>query len=249
MVKYLVYPAIFFIVFLFFKCFLNNKSKKASEIGKEPLSQRPTNISIDKKKLPQSIEHELSFEEQWNTGPLLCDGTICNSKNPCSPPERWLCRDVVSKAIPAGYFTGQFWLSLQSGSRRVDFAIETPEGKRIVVELDGYATHVETLERDDFDDQLLRQNELVYAGWTVVRFSFDQLRKDASQCVQILRDIATNERSSFNRSPVLFGPCLVPGCGGRAKRLKSKENKFFWKCPKCEKTFNNEKISPSVSPI
>lgn len=184
------------------------------------------------------------FEEQWNTGQLSCDGLRCNKKNPCSEPERWFCRDVVSKVIPAAHFIGQFWVDLPSGSRRVDFAIETPAGQRVAVELDGYDAHVENLAREDFDDQLLRQNELACAGWTILRFSFDQLRKNAGQCIRMLQSVITDENASFNRNPVLKGLCPETGCAGTTQRLKSKTGAFFWRCKKCNRTFNGDAVDP-----
>jgi len=101
----------------------------------------------------QPLQKEKTFEEQWDTGPLTCDGFACNPnpKHQCSEPERWLCRDVISQEILPGYFRGQFELKLPYiGSRWPDFAIETPAGKRIVVELDGHGPHV-NLSREKFN--------------------------------------------------------------------------------------------------
>ena len=157
-----------------------------------------------------------------------------------------MCRDVISKEVPDGLYTGQFWVNLPTKSRRIDFAIETLAGKRIAVELDGFEPHVKKLERDGLDDQLLRQNELVCAGWTVLRFSFDQLRKNPGQCKSMLRSVVEDEYSSFNKNPVLKGACLVVGCPGTATRLKSRAGDFFWKCQTCKITFNSQDISPET---
>jgi len=189
---------------------------------------------------------EENFEKKWGT--LRCNGSACNPREKCSKPERLFCRDVVSQVVPAGYFKGQFPLKLPfTGWRYPDFAIETPEGKRIVVELDGHEAHVK-LSSDKFDEQLLRQNAILCAGWTILRFSFKQLENNAEQCRKLLRTATQMSPvfdKNFNNTPVLSGICLNNKCGGTAKRLWSiKNRKLFWKCVKCKKTFNHDLIEP-----
>jgi very-short-patch-repair endonuclease len=102
--------------------------------------------------------------------------------------------------VPAGHFKGQFELNLPSlGRRWPDFAIETPEGKRIVVELDGHGSHV-ALSHEKFNERLLRQNAITCAGWTVLRFSFMQLATNAAQCRELLR--------AATLMPPTFASCL-----------------------------------------
>lgn len=57
------------------------------------------------------------------------------------------------------------------GDRRIDFAY--PELK-IAIELDGRADHSK---KAVFEDDRHRQNELVLAGWTVLRFTWDDITK------------------------------------------------------------------------
>jgi hypothetical protein len=190
---------------------------------------------------------EKTFEEKYGTGLLPCEGFACNPQKPCSVWERWLCKDVVSEIAPIGSFWGQYWVSLPSGPRRLDFAIKTPEGKCIAVELDGFSTHTKDLERKDFDDQLSRQNELVCAGWTVLRFSTDQLRKNPKQCCEILQSAMINNSGNLIiRDPVLKAHCPNPGCEGKVFLNRSTEDKLYWRCSSktCKKTFNRDAIAP-----
>jgi very-short-patch-repair endonuclease len=156
---------------------------------------------------------------------------------------------VISKVIPDGYFWGQFEIYLPSGKRFLDFAIETPEGKRIAVEFDGYKSHVKDLDRKKFNDQLLRQNELVRAGWTVLRFSFDQLNdpQARTRCKEILQSVSVTDTDieGFNKTPVLKAGCPYTECDGQVRRLRSKAGAFFWKCSKCSKTCDYDKVVPS----
>lgn len=232
--------------------YVYNRFVKRSSSQSRPPQKSPANERTPAEQPPPI---EITFEEKWRTGPLHCDGVVCNPNHPCNGAERWLCRDVITKIVPEGHFSGQFELELPSGdrrkNRRVDFAIETPEGKRIVVEIDGYEAHVKNLTYSAFNDQLLRQNELTCAGWTVLRFSFSQLAEDAEWCRRILHSAMTyptityrGKEFKFNKTPVLKGYCPNSECGGQVERRLSREAKFFWKCLKCEKTFNDDVIAP-----
>ena len=216
--KFIGYVLLAVVIFYIYKRFRKRPSLPLKQSQPIPPAQPTTE---------QKPSVEIPFEEQWRTGPLRCDGLLCNPKNPCSDPERWFCRDVISKVVPPGHFYGQFWIELPSRPRRIDFAIETPNGKRIAVELDGYNAHVGNLERGDFDDQLSRQNELICAGWTVLRFSFDQLRKEAELCRKTLHSVMTYDGDQFNKNPVLKGACPNLECGGQALRLRSRSGDFF----------------------
>lgn len=85
-------------------------------------------------------------------------------------------------------------VALADGTTRfVDFAIVT-DSSRIAIEVDGYAYHAEgAISREKFDDQLQRQNELTLQGWTVLRFSFDQIKKEAARCMDQLRRITVSD--------------------------------------------------------
>jgi superfamily II DNA or RNA helicase len=79
-------------------------------------------------------------------------------------------------------------VTLRDGKTRfIDFAIVT-KTSRIAIEIDGYAYHAEgAITRQEFNDQLSRQNELVMNGWTVLRFSFDQIKNSPEKCQDQLR--------------------------------------------------------------
>jgi very-short-patch-repair endonuclease len=75
-----------------------------------------------------------------------------------------LCRDYE---LPALSF--QVWVRLAGKDRRIDFAI--PD-RKLAIEIDGYEPHSR---REVFEDDRARQNQLVAAGWTVLRFTRRQL--------------------------------------------------------------------------
>jgi very-short-patch-repair endonuclease len=158
---------------------------------------------------------------------------------------------VLEKVVPAGYFYGQFEIPLSSGNKWVDFAIETTEGKRIAVELEGYNYHTKDLTPQKFDEQLLQQNELVCAGWTVLRFSVDQLLMgNVDQCQNLLYSVmnydsgGVNEIAEFNKTPVLKACCPTLGCDGEVQRLRDYTGDFSWKCQKCDKVYSYDLVTP-----
>ena len=64
---------------------------------------------------------------------------------------------------------------------RVDLAFLAA---RIALEYDGRAVHERT---DVFARDRRRQNELVQAGWTVLRFTAEDLRWGAARAVEVVR--------------------------------------------------------------
>jgi len=81
--------------------------------------------------------------------------------------------------VPLGRF--QFEIELDGQQRRVDFAY--PE-RRIAVEIDGYEWHAG---REQFADDRARDNALQLAGWTVLRFTWEQIVYRPVQVVATLR--------------------------------------------------------------
>jgi hypothetical protein len=76
----------------------------------------------------------------------------------------------------------------RDGSRFLDFAyIRSPF--RISIEIDGYGTHQRNASRRTFGDDRFRQNQLVLDGWTVVRFSYDDVREKPRQCQQFIQQL------------------------------------------------------------
>ena len=67
------------------------------------------------------------------------------------------------------------------GPHRVDFAYD---GRRVLVEVDGRATHGTS---EAFENDRVRQNEFVLAGWTVLRFTWKHITQDADYVADTLR--------------------------------------------------------------
>lgn len=76
----------------------------------------------------------------------------------------------------------------KDGKRYLDFAYIRPT-IRICFEIDGYGPHLRNISRWQFSDNLERQNQLVIDGWTVIRFSYDQLKEKPRQCQQNVQQV------------------------------------------------------------
>ncbi|MBY0149283.1 DNA-binding response regulator [Neobacillus niacini] len=76
----------------------------------------------------------------------------------------------------------------KDGKRYLDFAYIRP-AIRICLEIDGYGPHLKNISRWQFSDNLERQNQLVIDGWTVIRFSYDQVKEHPRRCQQILQQV------------------------------------------------------------
>jgi very-short-patch-repair endonuclease len=74
------------------------------------------------------------------------------------------------------------------GNRYLDFAYIRPS-IRICFEIDGYGPHLRKISRWQFSDSLERQNQLVIDGWTVIRFSYDQVKEKPRRCQQIIQQV------------------------------------------------------------
>src|SRR5262245_20056984 len=60
---------------------------------------------------------------------------------------------------------------IYGGSRFVDFALRTIE-ERVAFEIDGLTWHVPDEEAiNKYEDDLLRQNSLIYQGWRIFRWT------------------------------------------------------------------------------
>ena len=69
----------------------------------------------------------------------------------------------------------------KGGERFIDFMYDC-NGIRLIVEIDGYTTHARNISPGEFDDHLDRQNDLVLAGWFLLRFSSRQVEHQSEQC-------------------------------------------------------------------
>lgn len=76
----------------------------------------------------------------------------------------------------------------KDGTRYLDFAYIRP-AIRICLEVDGYGPHLKNISRWQFSDSLERQNQLVIDGWTVIRFSYDQVKEKPRRCQQIIQQL------------------------------------------------------------
>ncbi|MEH7083861.1 DNA-binding response regulator [Neobacillus drentensis] len=76
----------------------------------------------------------------------------------------------------------------KDGKRYLDFAYIRP-AIRICLEVDGYGPHLKNISRWQFSDNLERQNQLVIDGWTVIRFSYDQVNENPRRCQQIVQQV------------------------------------------------------------
>lgn len=69
----------------------------------------------------------------------------------------------------------------KGGDRFVDF-VYVKGGMRLVIEIDGFETHAKAITSTEFDDHLMRQNDLVLQGWLILRFSASQIKRQSMVC-------------------------------------------------------------------
>jgi len=74
----------------------------------------------------------------------------------------------------------------KGGQRFADF-VYVRQGMKLVIEIDGFTTHLRDISPGEFDDHLARQNELVLSGWLVLRFSLRQMERKAAACIRQLK--------------------------------------------------------------
>lgn len=68
------------------------------------------------------------------------------------------------------------FLDSSGRSRRIDFGV-IYDGKKLALEVNGESYHAEgIIPGEQFDDNLNRQNEILSAGWFLLRFSYNQLK-------------------------------------------------------------------------
>jgi superfamily II DNA or RNA helicase/very-short-patch-repair endonuclease len=92
---------------------------------------------------------------------------------------------------------------------RVDYAIKGQQS-RIAIELDGFEFHGT---RTAFSYDRLRQNDLLAAGWIVIRFSYDSIRLDTERCVFQLQAVMALDpllSTLLVESPVVEKPDMKP---------------------------------------
>jgi hypothetical protein len=78
-------------------------------------------------------------------------------------------------------------IDMRYGSYYLDYAYLPNPMLRLAIEIDGFGPHVQQLDRRQFAEQLNRQNFLVATDWKVLRFSVDEIKENASRCIQYLQ--------------------------------------------------------------
>ena len=69
------------------------------------------------------------------------------------------------------------FIDSEGHARQIDFGIITDEGNKIAFEVNGETYHAEgIIPFAQFDDNLFRQNEILFHGWTLRRYSYNQLK-------------------------------------------------------------------------
>ncbi|WP_274365908.1 DUF559 domain-containing protein [Paenibacillus thermotolerans] len=53
---------------------------------------------------------------------------------------------------------------------------------RLLIEIDGFTTHARDISKGDFNDHLMRQNDLLLNGWFLLRFSTDMVEREPERC-------------------------------------------------------------------
>ena len=112
----------------------------------------------------------------------------------------------------------------KDGKRYLDFAYIRP-GFRICIEIDGYGPHLKNSSRWQFSDSLERQNQLVIDGWTVLRFSYDQVKEKPRRCQQFVpKEVASNlnfgdKKARKVLAQLVAKKMLIPASGN--KRVRS----------------------------
>ncbi len=86
------------------------------------------------------------------------------------------------------------------GARFVDFAYLRGAIK-LAIEIDGFRTHAQNIDRRQFAYQLHRQNLLIVDGWDILRFSFDDVEARPRRCQQTIQQYMGSRFAVDLRSP------------------------------------------------
>lgn len=70
------------------------------------------------------------------------------------------------------------FIDSEGSGRRIDFAL-VKDSKKLALEVNGETYHSEgIIPKEMFDDNLFRQNEILSQGWSLLRFSYNQLQDE-----------------------------------------------------------------------
>lgn len=78
------------------------------------------------------------------------------------------------------------WIEVPGDGFEVDFSWPQP---RLIVETDGHARHGD---RHVFEEDRRRDQQLVAAGWRVVRFTWRQVVHDRAEVARVLRRLLSS---------------------------------------------------------
>jgi superfamily II DNA or RNA helicase len=121
---------------------------------------------------------------------------------------RWVLAPASYPQI-ARLVTPQCKVSIAEHTYKVDYVIRGKECC-FAIELDGFEFHGS---RYAFSYDRLRQNDLHAAGFTVIRFSYDAIRRDTARCVQQLQAVLALDTSIvplLREDPVIEAPEMDP---------------------------------------
>jgi very-short-patch-repair endonuclease len=139
------------------------------------------------------------YEQEWTRGRrgiailrnMLIErtpGDACSD----SQLEMLLARLIRREALPEP--VRQFPVELSSRTVHLDFAYRQ---ELLDLETDGYAWH---MDRESFERDRARDNELAELGWLVLRFTYAMLRWEPDRVAQTIRTNLHNRRSSVQWS-------------------------------------------------
>ncbi len=113
-----------------------------------------------------------------------------------------LSNDAMKQVIPQYPF-----IDSEGHRRQIDFSI-IGDTYKIAFEVNGETYHGEgIIPADRFDDNLFRQNEILFHGWTLIRFSFNQLKapewreRITQSIIKLIRTTAPELLPDFTLEP------------------------------------------------
>ena len=103
--------------------------------------------------------------------------------------------EILIPIIDCEYIHQEYPFKESSGKQRyIDFAIITPQSK-IAIELDDIGTHGEgRITQDKFSDHMYRQNEILLAGWQLLRFTNQQFHLESQECMDQIKRAIEGDR-------------------------------------------------------
>ncbi|GHV20297.1 hypothetical protein AGMMS49959_07330 [Planctomycetales bacterium] len=194
-----------------------------------------------------------SKEKSFDFGDLsFCNGDKCSPNNECTKYEKMFCRDVMRDLFPRYGFIGQHYVVCASKIYKPDFALITHDNRKIAIELDDYESHSKNSYRN-FNEQLSRQNEFILAGWQVLRFSNNQARYFAEDCIDQIKKLVKGDLSQTKVPLRAFRDIFVPEENDyKNKEYMSSELKplgGLWSDKRRRWYFPAEKISAEIERI